>query len=127
MDPMVLFGNEETIRKEVGRVLEQAGPKHILGVGHGVIQVCLIRASQLPLFPLSSLSSLLLLPLFPAFRVPVLPPVVPTMLTSCTMMTDLLLSILPPSPHQGTPEESVGYFVNACKDISAKQMASATA
>lgn len=39
VDPMVLFGDEECIRKEVGRVLAQAGSKHILGVGHGVIQV----------------------------------------------------------------------------------------
>ena len=39
VDPMVLFGPEEKIRQEVQLCLDQAGPKHILGVGHGVIQV----------------------------------------------------------------------------------------
>jgi uroporphyrinogen-III decarboxylase len=39
VDPMVLFAKEDKIREEVGRVLGQAGSKHILGVGHGVIQV----------------------------------------------------------------------------------------
>mmetsp|Transcript_12003 Transcript_12003/g.30810 ORF Transcript_12003/g.30810 Transcript_12003/m.30810 type:complete len:389 (-) Transcript_12003:65-1231(-) len=59
VDPMVLFAKEDKIREEVGRVLAQAGPKHILGVGHGVIQ--------------------------------------------------------------GTPEDSVGIFVDACKQLSKRK------
>uniref|UniRef100_A0A7S1X255 Uroporphyrinogen decarboxylase n=1 Tax=Tetraselmis chuii TaxID=63592 RepID=A0A7S1X255_9CHLO len=61
VDPMVLFAKEDKIREEVGRVLGQAGSKHILGVGHGVIQ--------------------------------------------------------------GTPEESVGIFVDACKQLSKRKEA----
>jgi len=38
VDPLVLFGPEEKIRGEVERVMEQAGARHILGLGHGVIQ-----------------------------------------------------------------------------------------
>ncbi|CAL5228987.1 g12224 [Coccomyxa viridis] len=39
MDPAVLFASEDVIRREVTRCLQQAGPhKHILNVGHGVIQ-----------------------------------------------------------------------------------------
>lgn len=39
VDPMVLFGSEETIRENVHRCLRQGGPQHhILNVGHGVVQ-----------------------------------------------------------------------------------------
>ena len=38
VDPMVLFGSEEIIRQHVAEVVAAAGPKHILGVGHGVVQ-----------------------------------------------------------------------------------------
>ena len=39
VDPMVLFGPEEKIREEVEACLEAAGRRrHILGVGHGVVQ-----------------------------------------------------------------------------------------
>ncbi|CAG9461665.1 unnamed protein product [Pedinophyceae sp. YPF-701] len=43
VDPMVLFGTEDVIRREVARCLEEAGPntgvgRHILNVGHGVPQ-----------------------------------------------------------------------------------------
>ena len=39
MDPMVLFGSEATIRHAVQRQLAQAGgSRHILNVGHGVVQ-----------------------------------------------------------------------------------------
>jgi len=38
VDPMVLFGTEDAIRKAVKEVVDAAGPRHILGVGHGVVQ-----------------------------------------------------------------------------------------
>ncbi|KAI3435503.1 hypothetical protein D9Q98_001569 [Chlorella vulgaris] len=39
VDPMVLFGTEDEIRKAVTRCLVEAGPAHhILNVGHGVIE-----------------------------------------------------------------------------------------
>jgi uroporphyrinogen-III decarboxylase len=39
IDPMVLFGTQELIEREVKRCLLEAGPKgHILNVGHGVVQ-----------------------------------------------------------------------------------------
>jgi uroporphyrinogen decarboxylase len=38
VDPMVLFGSEDVIREHVADVVAKAGPKHILGVGHGVVQ-----------------------------------------------------------------------------------------
>ncbi len=39
VDPMVLFGPEEAIRKAVKECCQKAGPQcHILNVGHGVIQ-----------------------------------------------------------------------------------------
>ncbi|KAI7840333.1 hypothetical protein COHA_006115 [Chlorella ohadii] len=39
VDPMVLFGGEDEIRKAVTRCLVEAGPRHhILNVGHGVIE-----------------------------------------------------------------------------------------
>ena len=39
VDPMVLFGTEDEIRKAVTRCLVEAGPRHhILNVGHGVIE-----------------------------------------------------------------------------------------
>jgi uroporphyrinogen decarboxylase len=39
VDPMVLFGSEETIRAAVRECCEAAGPgHHILNVGHGVVQ-----------------------------------------------------------------------------------------
>ncbi|KAK9823843.1 hypothetical protein WJX72_005874 [[Myrmecia] bisecta] len=39
VDPIVLLGNEEVIRRDVQRCLQQAGPQgHILNVGHGVDQ-----------------------------------------------------------------------------------------
>jgi Uroporphyrinogen decarboxylase (URO-D) len=40
MDPMVLFGSEAVIREAVARTLAGAGSRrHILNVGHGVVQV----------------------------------------------------------------------------------------
>jgi uroporphyrinogen-III decarboxylase len=40
MDPMVLFGSEDVIRQAVARTLAGAGGhRHILNVGHGVVQV----------------------------------------------------------------------------------------
>ena len=40
MDPMVLFGSESVIREAVGRTIANAGGRrHILNVGHGVVQV----------------------------------------------------------------------------------------
>lgn len=39
VDPMILFGNEDTIRAAVEQNLTDAGDHHhILNVGHGVIQ-----------------------------------------------------------------------------------------
>ena len=39
MDPMYLFANEERIRREVAQNVAAAGNgKHILNVGHGVVQ-----------------------------------------------------------------------------------------
>ena len=39
VDPMVLFGTEEAIAKEVKACMEAAGSqRHILNVGHGVVQ-----------------------------------------------------------------------------------------
>jgi len=38
VDPMILFGDQETIRAAVKDCVGQAGQRHILGVGHGVIQ-----------------------------------------------------------------------------------------
>ena len=39
VDPMLLFGPEETIRKAVADCVAEAGPgRHILNVGHGVVQ-----------------------------------------------------------------------------------------
>lgn len=39
VDPMVLFGGEQCIREAVTRCLKEAGPqRHILNVGHGVIE-----------------------------------------------------------------------------------------
>ncbi len=39
MDPMYLFASEERIRKEVANNVRDAGnSKHILNVGHGVVQ-----------------------------------------------------------------------------------------
>ncbi|KAL3696733.1 hypothetical protein R1sor_010809 [Riccia sorocarpa] len=39
VDPMVLFGSEEVIRREVERCITEAGrSQHILNVGHGVVQ-----------------------------------------------------------------------------------------
>ena len=39
IDPMILFGPEEAIRKAVHECVGQAGPhRHILNVGHGVAQ-----------------------------------------------------------------------------------------
>lgn len=39
VDPMVLFGSEATIRRNVQQTLLQAGgARHILNVGHGVVQ-----------------------------------------------------------------------------------------
>eukprot|EP00879_Flechtneria_rotunda_P006574 GHRR01006907.1.p1 GENE.GHRR01006907.1~~GHRR01006907.1.p1 ORF type:complete len:401 (+),score=137.30 GHRR01006907.1:984-2186(+) len=39
VDPMVLFGTQEVIEREVQRVLSEAGSQgHILNVGHGVVQ-----------------------------------------------------------------------------------------
>ena len=40
VDPMVLFGSEAVIREAVERTLaESGGRRHILNVGHGVVQV----------------------------------------------------------------------------------------
>lgn len=39
VDPMILFGNEDTIRNAVATCIQEAGAqRHILNVGHGVIQ-----------------------------------------------------------------------------------------
>jgi uroporphyrinogen decarboxylase len=39
VDPMVLFGNEANIREAVTRcIVESGGTRHILNVGHGVIE-----------------------------------------------------------------------------------------
>ncbi len=38
VDPMVLFGSPEKIQEETARCLAQAGQRHILNVGHGVVQ-----------------------------------------------------------------------------------------
>ncbi|BDA40596.1 Uroporphyrinogen decarboxylase [Coccomyxa sp. Obi] len=39
MDPMLLFAPQDILRREVTKILRQAGPrKHILNVGHGVAQ-----------------------------------------------------------------------------------------
>ena len=38
VDPMVLFGSPEKIEEETKRCLAQAGERHILNVGHGVVQ-----------------------------------------------------------------------------------------
>ena len=38
VDPMVLFGPEESIRAAVAACIAEAGPRHILNVGHGVVQ-----------------------------------------------------------------------------------------
>ena len=39
VDPMVLFGTEEAIRRDVEACTQAAGPRrHILNVGHGVVQ-----------------------------------------------------------------------------------------
>ena len=39
VDPMVLFGTDDAIRAAVTRCLLEAGPRrHILNVGHGVIE-----------------------------------------------------------------------------------------
>lgn len=39
VDPMVLFGPEETIRQTVNQCIQDAGNRrHILNVGHGVAQ-----------------------------------------------------------------------------------------
>ena len=39
VDPMILFGPEDAIRKAVQECVAQAGPhRHILNVGHGVAQ-----------------------------------------------------------------------------------------
>lgn len=47
MDPMVLFGSESVIREAVGRTIANAGGRrHILNVGHGVVQA----GSKIPLF-----------------------------------------------------------------------------
>lgn len=41
VDPMVLFGSEAVIRQTVAQTLAAAGGRrHILNVGHGVVQVC---------------------------------------------------------------------------------------
>ncbi|KAK3242691.1 Uroporphyrinogen decarboxylase [Cymbomonas tetramitiformis] len=38
MDPMILFGSQEQIEAAVKTAVDEAGRKHILGVGHGVVQ-----------------------------------------------------------------------------------------
>lgn len=38
VDPMVLFGSEACIKDAVEKCCSDAGPKHILNVGHGVVQ-----------------------------------------------------------------------------------------
>jgi len=38
VDPMILFGSEAQINAAVDEAVAAAGPRHILGVGHGVVQ-----------------------------------------------------------------------------------------
>lgn len=38
VDPMYLFGTEQSIRSAVAECVAEAGPHHILNVGHGVAQ-----------------------------------------------------------------------------------------
>lgn len=38
MDPMLLFAPDEVIESEVKKILEEANGRHILNVGHGVVQ-----------------------------------------------------------------------------------------
>lgn len=36
VDPMVLYGTEQQIRRAVKECIQQAGPRHVMNLGHGV-------------------------------------------------------------------------------------------